>query len=178
MPDRDEAPGELIESMEHLASTLPGGAKQVVALARTLLDRDPYTSGHCNRTCALSLDLGRASALSRAMLAKLALAGQLHDIGKIGIPDRVLLKPGRLEDVELALMRTHPRRGHDRLGKLFGETLTDVPEAVLRHHEGFDGSGYPGQLKGEEIPLLSHHRDRRRLRCTRHRSSLPTFKGA
>jgi len=129
--------------------------KETVALVRALLERDQNTGEHCNRTHALSLELGRAAALSSAGLASLGLAAQLHDIGKIGIPDRVLLKPGRLAPNELAVMKTHPQRGHDILAVVPDESLAAVAEAVLRHHEGFDGSGYPGGLKGEEIPATA-----------------------
>ena len=155
MDRREKPPSELVAALENLASAVPNGAKEVVALARTLLERDRYTSEHCNRACALSLELGRAAALPQATLARLALAAQLHDIGKISIPDRVLLKPGRLEQSELVLMRRHPQSGYDMFMASHDETLTEVAEAVLRHHEGFDGNGYPGRLKGEAIPVLS-----------------------
>ncbi|HUL66665.1 MAG TPA: HD domain-containing phosphohydrolase [Burkholderiaceae bacterium] len=141
--------------MEDANATLPNLTKETVALVRALLERDSNTGEHCNRTHALSLELGRAAALSASTLTSLGLAAQLHDIGKIGIPDRVLLKPGRLEPHELAEMKTHPQRGYDILAVVPDGSLAVIAEAVLRHHEGFDGNGYPGKLKGEEIPALA-----------------------
>jgi len=85
----------------------------------------------------------------------LKLAAELHDVGKIGIPDRVLLKPGRLDDEEMRVMRTHPRRGHDILASIGGDRIAKVATIVLHHHEAVDGSGYPDGLKAESIPLLS-----------------------
>jgi len=141
--------------MTDTASTPPNLTKQTAALVRALLERDANTGEHCGRTHALSLELGRAASLSASALANLGLAAQLHDIGKIGIPDRVLLKPGRLEPSELAVMKTHPQRGYEILAMVPDEDIAVVAEAVLRHHEGFDGGGYPGGLKGEEIPAIS-----------------------
>ena len=77
------------------------------------------------------------------------------DVGKIGIPDRVLLKPGRLDEEELRVMRTHPRRGHDILAAIGDERIAKIAEVVLYHHEAVDGSGYPEGLQGESIPLMS-----------------------
>ncbi|RZU02442.1 HD-GYP domain-containing protein [Rivibacter subsaxonicus] len=135
--------------------SLPHLTRETVALVRALLERDPDTGEHCDRTHALALELGRAVALPAAALCSLGLAAQLHDIGKIGIPDRVLLKQGRLESDELLVMKTHPQRGHDILAVVPDATLAVVAEAVLRHHEGYDGNGYPGGLKGEAIPVLA-----------------------
>ena len=141
--------------MQDANPIFPNLTKETVALVRALLERDPNTGEHCNRTHVLSLELGRAAALSASTLANLGLAAQLHDIGKIGIPDRVLLKPGRLEPNELAEMKTHPQRGYDILSVVPDDALAVVAEAVLHHHEGFDGNGYPGKLRGEEIPALA-----------------------
>ena len=83
------------------------------------------------------------------------IAAQLHDIGKIGIPDRILLKPGKLDEAEMEIMRSHPRRGHDILASVPDRDILEVATVVLHHHEGFDGRGYPDGLKGEQIPHLS-----------------------
>ena len=115
--------------------------------------RTPPT--HSGRTCCLALETGQACGLSADDLATLKLAAELHDVGKIGIPDRVLLKPGRLDDEEMRVMRTHPRRGHDILASIGGERIAKVATVVLHHHEAVDGSGYPDGLKEESIPLLS-----------------------
>src|SRR6478752_5036463 len=87
--------------------------RETAALLRALRERDENTSVHSDRTCALSIETGRACGLSSRELSVLRWAAALHDVGKIGIPDRVLLKPGRFDDEEMAIMRTHPRRGHD-----------------------------------------------------------------
>src|SRR5262250_1792784 len=93
-------------------------ATKTVALVKALRERDDNTGGHSDRTRALCIEIGRACGLSAAELDTLYLAAQLHDLGKIGIPDRVLLKPGRLDDDELQVMRTHARRGHDILAAI------------------------------------------------------------
>src|SRR4249920_3385222 len=96
-------------------------AKVTLALVRALRERDDNTGAHSDRTAALSLELGRACNLSAADLATLALAARLHDVGKIGIPDKVLLKPGRLDGDEFDLMKSHPRRGCDILRSILDE---------------------------------------------------------
>ena len=130
-------------------------ARATAAVNRALRERDENTSAHSGRTCGLAMETGQACGLSPEDLATLELAAQLHDVGKIGIPDRVLLKPGRLDDEELRVMRTHPRRGHDILAAIGGERIAKVATIVLHHHEAVDGSGYPDGLTDESIPLLS-----------------------
>jgi len=129
--------------------------KATAALLRALTERDGNTSAHSSRTGALALVLGKACRLASAELATLGLAAQLHDIGKIGVPDRILLKPGRLDSEELELMRSHPRRGYDILMAVPDPRVEAVANVVLHHHEGFDGMGYPSRLRGEEIPVSS-----------------------
>jgi len=130
-------------------------ARETAAVIRALRERDENTSAHCGRTCALSVETGKACGLSSSDLATLKLAAELHDIGKIGIPDRVLLKPGRLDDEEMRIMRTHSRRGHDILASIADDQIAAVATVVLHHHEAVDGNGYPDGLKGEAIPILS-----------------------
>jgi len=129
--------------------------RETVAVIQALRERDENTSEHCGRTRELALQTGRACGISSSELATLKLAADLHDVGKIGIPDRVLLKPGRLDDEEMRVMRTHPRRGHDILAAIADERIAEVAKVVLHHHEAVDGSGYPEGLQGEAIPLLS-----------------------
>jgi len=130
-------------------------ARATAAVDRALRERDENTSAHSGRTCGLALEPGQACGLSDDDLATLKLAAQLHDVGKIGIPDRVLLKPGRLDDEEMRVMRTHPRRGHDILASIGGERIATVATVVLHHHEAVDGSGYPDGIRDGSIPLLS-----------------------
>jgi len=125
------------------------------ALLEALRERDENTFAHCDRTCALCVETGRMFGLSSNDLRVLSRAAELHDIGKIGIPDRVLLKPGRLDDEELAVMRTHPRRGHDILASIEDDRVASIADVVLHHHEAIDGNGYPEGLRGEDIPVLA-----------------------
>jgi len=129
--------------------------EKTIALIGALKQRDTNTGEHSDRTHALALELGRAVALSSAELDTLGLAAHLHDVGKIGIPDSVLLKPGRLEPDELQVMRTHAQRGHDILVAVPDDAIVGIARIVRHHHEAFDGSGYPLGLKGEAIPALS-----------------------
>lgn len=129
--------------------------RETAAVMSALRVRDENTHAHCNRTGALCLEIGRAMGLSSGELTILRLAGELHDIGKIGMPDHILFKPGRLDEEELHTMRTHPRRGHDILASIPEPQFRDVATVVLHHHEAIDGSGYPDGLSGEGIPLLA-----------------------
>lgn len=129
--------------------------RETAAVLRALRERDENTFAHCDRTCALSVATGRAFGLSSEELAVLRWAAELHDIGKIGIPDRVLFKPGRLDGEELGVMRTHPRRGHDILASIPHARIAAIATVVLHHHEDIDGSGYPEGLRGENIPVLA-----------------------
>jgi len=124
-------------------------------LLGALRERDENTFAHCDRTCELCLQTGRAFSLSSEELRVLRRAAELHDIGKMRIPDRVLLKPGRLDDEELAVMRTHSRRGHDILASIQDARIAPIATVVLHHHEAIDGSGYPEGLRGEGIPFLA-----------------------
>jgi HD-GYP domain-containing protein (c-di-GMP phosphodiesterase class II) len=124
-------------------------------LMGALRERDENTFEHCDRTCALCLQVGRMFHLSSQDLAVLRRAAELHDIGKMDVPDRVLLKPGRLDAEELAVMRTHARRGHDMLASIPDARVAPIATIVLHHHEAIDGSGYPEGLRGEGIPFLA-----------------------
>ena len=122
-------------------------------LAATVDARDAYTAGHSRRVRHISLAIGAELGLAAIELEVLAQAALLHDIGKIAIPDAILLKPGRLTPEEWQVMQTHSQEGAqiiERLGFL------DAAVPVIRHHhERLDGSGYPDGLRGAEIPLLA-----------------------
>jgi putative two-component system response regulator len=115
--------------------------------------RDPYTEGHCQRLAEYATALGIALHLDAADLDTLNRGAALHDIGKIALPDTVLLKPGRLDVEELALMREHPVVGDDLCRTV--KSLERVRPIVRSHHERQDGRGYPDRLSGDEIPLLA-----------------------
>jgi diguanylate cyclase (GGDEF)-like protein/putative nucleotidyltransferase with HDIG domain len=121
------------------------------SLSATVDARDSYTAGHSRRVQQLSLAIGRELGLSQAELDLLGHAALFHDIGKLAIPDAILLKPASLTNEEWALMQTHAAEGAriiDRLG-----FLQDAVPAIRHHHERFDGTGYPDKISGEEIPL-------------------------
>jgi diguanylate cyclase (GGDEF)-like protein/putative nucleotidyltransferase with HDIG domain len=121
------------------------------SLSATVDARDAYTAGHSRRVQQLALAIGRELDLSQAELDLLGHAALFHDIGKLAIPDAILLKPASLTDTEWSLMQKHADEGAriiDRLG-----FLNDAVPAIRHHHDRFDGAGYPDRLKGEEIPL-------------------------
>jgi len=123
-------------------------------MVRSLEARDPYTALHSERVAAIALDVARAMGLREADLETLALGARLHDIGKVGVRDEVLLKPGRLTEEEWEEMRLHPEVGLRILHPML-PYLGPIEGIVLHHHERWDGTGYPKGLKGEEIPLLA-----------------------
>jgi putative two-component system response regulator len=125
----------------------------LLALARSIEGKDPCTEGHCERLSASATALGRRLGLSEEDLTALDRAGIVHDIGKVAVPDAVLLKPGPLTDEEWALMRKHPVTGEHICGPI--HSFRKVLPIVRHHHERWDGSGYPDGLKGEEIPLAA-----------------------
>jgi diguanylate cyclase (GGDEF)-like protein/putative nucleotidyltransferase with HDIG domain len=121
------------------------------SLSATVDARDSYTAGHSRRVQQLSLALGRELGLSQAELDLLGHAALFHDIGKLAIPDSILLKPASLTPEEWSIMQGHAEEGAriiDRLG-----FLQDAVPAIRHHHERFDGTGYPQRLRGEDIPL-------------------------
>lgn len=131
----------------------PDIAASLLALTTALDERDRYTNLHCDRVSRLARALGQACGLDGADLAALQLAARFHDIGKIGIPDAVLLKPGRLSEEEMAVMRSHPLRG-ERVFLATGRADAAAVALLIRqHHEAWDGNGYPDGLRGEQIPL-------------------------
>lgn len=125
----------------------------IVSLAMTIEARDKTTDGHCQRLARFAAQLGTAIGLGEDDVAALARGGYLHDIGKVGIPDAVLLKPTRLTPAEFAVMRQHTVIGDRLCGEL--RSLRRVRPIVRYHHERLDGSGYPDGLKGSAVPLLA-----------------------
>ena len=123
------------------------------SMALTIEARDTYTQGHCERLANYAVALGRLLQLPEEDLLALERGGYFHDIGKIGIPDSVLLKRGKLSAAERRIMREHPVIGERLCGNL--RVLHRVRPIVRHHHERLDGSGYPDGLKGDEIPLLA-----------------------
>jgi HD-GYP domain-containing protein (c-di-GMP phosphodiesterase class II) len=125
----------------------------VEALTEAIDMRDHYTWQHSKNVMELSAKVGRRLGLDEAALAELAFASRLHDVGKIGVPDAILLKAGTLNDDEWEVMKQYPLRGAEILERVPG--LGNVAQIVLCEHEHWDGSGYPQGRAGEDIPLAS-----------------------
>src|SRR5580704_13196217 len=123
------------------------------SLALSIEARDPYTRGHCERLSEMSVMLGQKLGLPEEHITALRRAGIVHDIGKVVVPDAILLKPGPLSPGEIAVMRKHPVVGERICAPL--KTLRLVLPIIRHHHEKRDGSGYPDGLSGEEIPLAA-----------------------
>jgi HD-GYP domain-containing protein (c-di-GMP phosphodiesterase class II) len=125
-------------------------------LAASLDARDDNTAGHSARVGAYSAGIARTMGLEREEIRSIYYAGLLHDYGKIGIRDDVLLKPAELTPEEYEHVKEHPLHTFRLLSKIrLPEDLADIPMVAAAHHERWDGSGYPHGLKGEEIPLGS-----------------------
>jgi len=139
--------------LKHFTDKLEHAETMLVVLGRTVEARDPYTHGHCERVTAYSVALGRKLGLPPEELTALDRGGSLHDLGKIGIPDAILLKPGPLTDVEWAVIREHPVIGERICLSL--KSLERVRPIIRHHHERWDGSGYPDGLAGDAIPITA-----------------------
>jgi hypothetical protein len=125
----------------------------ITSLARTIEAKDPYTGGHTERVAELARMLATELGFTEEELLGVDVGAVIHDIGKIGIPDHILLKPGKLEPEELAEMRRHPEISSYIVAEL--ELPPIVKQMVRGHHERYDGTGYPDGLAGEEIPLAA-----------------------
>lgn len=139
--------------LKQFTDDLDSAESVILSLALTVEARDACTSGHCQRLAQYATMLGSALKLSDEELAALHRGGYLHDVGKIGIPDAVLLKPHKLTEAEFTQMKTHTIIGETLCGPL--RSLALVRPIVRHHHERLDGSGYPDRLSGNEIPLLA-----------------------
>jgi putative nucleotidyltransferase with HDIG domain len=128
-----------------------GYADTLEALGAAIDLRDTTTAGHSRRVCRYSLEIAKAMGLSDVQLKNVAMGAYLHDIGKLAIPDGILLKPGPLTPEERKIMQTHVMTGYDLVKQI--PFLADAAELVLNHHERCDGSGYPRGLKAGDIPI-------------------------
>ena len=142
------------------------------ALGDALDLKDSETEGHSRRVTAFTIALGRCMGVAADEIKTIKHGAFLHDIGKMAIPDRILLKPGRLDADETTIMRRHCVAGYQIVHKI--PFLRDAAEIVYSHQEHYDGGGYPRQLRGENIPLgRAHFRRRRYTRCHYVGPSLP-----
>lgn len=139
--------------LKRFTDDLESAQSVIISLAMTVEARDPYTEGHCQRLSAYAAALGRALGLGHDEVAALDRGGYLHDVGKIGVPDAVLLKTGRLTPEEFTQMQAHTIIGERLCGEL--RSLRSVRAIVRHHHERLDGSGYPDGLRGSKVPVLA-----------------------
>ncbi len=123
------------------------------ALARSIEGKDPYTGGHCERLSDYSERLGRRMGLPEEQITALRRGGMVHDIGKVAVPDAILLKPGKFTPEEWEIMRQHPVVGESICKPLKSFRL--VLPIIRHHHEKLDGSGYPDRLKEDQIPITA-----------------------
>jgi len=141
-----------IQTILQLKSYIDHQAESVIlSLARSLEAKDPGTEGHSERLVHYSLQLGASLGLSEDELEVLRIAGLVHDIGKVAVPDAILRKPGRLTPTEMEIIRQHPVVGESICAPL--KSFRDALPLIRHHHERMDGSGYPDGLMGEHIPL-------------------------
>ena len=123
------------------------------ALAKSIEAKDPYTKGHCERLAAYAVHLGAVLGVGEEDQVPLWRGGFLHDLGKLAVPDSILLKPGPLDSTERKLMEQHPTVGESICSSL--QSLRAVLPIIRHHHERWDGTGYPDGLEGEAIPLAA-----------------------
>jgi putative two-component system response regulator len=139
--------------LKRFTDDLDSAESVILSLAQMVEARDPCTGGHCARMASYASLFGVHLGLSGEEVSALSRGGYLHDVGKIGVPDAVLLKPGRLTPIEFEVIKRHTTEGDRLCGSL--RTLKLVRPIVRSHHERFDGSGYPDGLMGDACPLLA-----------------------
>jgi len=127
--------------------------ESIMAIASTIDAKDKYTKGHSDRVAEYACRIGERMGLDEKDLEQLHTLGLLHDIGKIGIPDSVLLKDTRLTDEEYAIMKSHTVVGGKILSSI--KSIPNIAEGAKYHHERYDGHGYPDGIKGDEIPMAA-----------------------
>jgi putative two-component system response regulator len=139
--------------LKQYTDDLENAESVLFSLALSIEARDPYTRGHCERLSEMSARLGERLGIPEEHIKALRRGGTVHDIGKIVVPDAILLKPGPLSEEEIEVMRKHPVVGERICAPL--RIFRLVLPIIRHHHERFDGSGYPDHLRGEEIPLTA-----------------------
>ena len=139
--------------LKQYTDELENAESVLFSLALSIEARDPYTRGHCDRLSEMSARLGERLGLASEEIKALRRAGIVHDIGKVAVPDSILLKPGELSPEEITVMQEHPVVGERICAPL--KTFRLVLPIIRHHHERIDGSGYPDHLKGDEIPVTA-----------------------
>jgi putative two-component system response regulator len=140
-------------SLKAYTDELERAESVLFALARSIEGKDPNTEGHCERLSGYSARLGERVGLAEDQIIALRRAGTVHDIGKVAVPDAILLKPGRLTPEEFRIMQEHPVAGERICAPLKSFRL--VLPIIRHHHEKLNGSGYPDGLKGDDIPVTA-----------------------
>ncbi|GAB6161363.1 response regulator [Desulfothermus naphthae] len=143
----------ILENVQLYGRVLEMNREIIRSLAKAVEAKDSYTKGHSDQVAYYGAKLGRKLGLTSDELDKLYWAGIVHDVGKIGIPDNILNKRGKLANEEFEIMKKHPVIGREILSQV--ETLKDIMPIIYHHHERVDGKGYPDGLKGEKIPFLA-----------------------
>jgi putative nucleotidyltransferase with HDIG domain len=146
----DERTGQLQAALEHIGQIYD---ETLEALGAALDLKDGDTAGHARRVTRYCVEIAKVMGCSQEQMRQLKRGAYLHDIGKIAIPDAILLKPAKLVPEEMTVMSAHPYLGYEFVGRI--SFLAEAAEIVLTHHERYDGSGYPQGLMGDEIPLGS-----------------------
>jgi putative two-component system response regulator len=152
LADRAEHLAELVE--ERTAEIREREKELIFRISRAAEFRDPETGAHIQRMAHYSQIIARALDLSVAQQKLILQAAPMHDVGKIGIADYILLKPGKLTSEEFEVMKGHARIGYEMLKDSRSEVIQAGAEIAISHHEKYDGSGYPKGLKGKDIPLF------------------------
>lgn len=143
----------ILKERERLESERQFLIGSITSLVLALEARDQYTRGHSDSVARILMDIAREMSMDEERIEKLRIAGKLHDLGKIGIRDDILLKPGPLNKEEWEILKMHPRIGAEILAPI--ASLADILPAIASHHERIDGNGYPEGLKGDQIPMLA-----------------------
>jgi putative two-component system response regulator len=139
--------------LKHRTDELERAESVLFSLARSIEGKDPYTHGHCERLADYSARLGQQLGLAEDQITALRRAGIVHDVGKIAVPDAILLKPGRLTPDEWTIIREHSAVGERICAPL--KSFRFVLPIIRHHHEKLDGSGYPDGLRGDAIPIAA-----------------------
>lgn len=139
--------------IKEFTDELENAERVLFSLVLSIESKDPYTEGHCQRLSKYSVALGEQLKLPRHLCKALHRGGIVHDVGKVAVPDHILLKPGPLTTEERRIMQTHPVVGERICAPL--KSFRDVLPIIRHHHEKLDGSGYPDGLKSEDIPLTA-----------------------
>ncbi len=147
---RQELENRVMERTAGLKNALEG---MIQVMTRTIETRDPYTAGHQQRVASLAVAMAEEMSLGKDLIEGIHMAGRVHDLGKISVPAEILSKPGKLTEIEFALIKTHATTGYNIIADV--EFPWPIARMVLEHHEKMNGTGYPQGLSGDEILLES-----------------------